>query len=76
MMSDYALEMPEHHNHMDQRTHNVPLTSEVAAVWVEGTEQLRKFDCGVVLYGNNKQEYGIRSYHASYGPLAYALYFF
>ena len=55
---DYRITFNLDH-HMDQRTHNIPLTSEVAAVWVEGTEQ----------------EYAIRSYHASYDPLAYPLFF-
>ncbi|KAJ1270014.1 hypothetical protein BS78_06G022100 [Paspalum vaginatum] len=73
-LADYRITFNLDH-HMDQRTHNVPLTSEVAAVWVKGIQQRRKFDCGVVLYGNNKQEYGIWSYHASYDPLAYPLFF-
>lgn len=60
---------------MDQRTYNVPATSEVAVVWVEGNEQRRTFDCSVVLYGNNKEKYGLRSYHASYDPLSYPLFF-
>ncbi|KAJ1255429.1 hypothetical protein BS78_K230700 [Paspalum vaginatum] len=73
-LADYHITFNLDH-HLDQRTHNIPLTSEVAAVWVEGTEQCRKFDCSVILYGNNKQEYGIRSYHASYDLLAYLLFF-
>jgi len=73
-LADYRITLNLDH-HMDQRTYNVPLTSEVAAVWVEGTERRRNFDCSVVLYGNNKQKYGIRSYHASYDPLSYPLFF-
>ncbi|XP_062209052.1 uncharacterized protein LOC133910810 [Phragmites australis] len=62
-------------NRLDQRTYNVPLTSEVAAVWVEGSEQQKNFDCSVILHGNNNETYGVRPYHACYDPLSYPLFF-
>jgi hypothetical protein len=31
----------------DQRTYNLPMTSKVAAIWVEGQGPLRQFDRGV-----------------------------
>ena len=34
---------------LDQRTYNVPLTSEVAAVWIEGSELLGQFKHSVLL---------------------------
>ncbi|KAJ1259914.1 hypothetical protein BS78_10G192200, partial [Paspalum vaginatum] len=73
-LTDYRIMLNLDH-HMDQRTHNAPISSEVVVVWVEGSERRRNFDCSIVLYGNNRQKYGIRSYHASYDPLSYPLFF-
>lgn len=44
-------------------------------MWAEGSEVRKNFECSIVLYGNNKQKYGIQSYHASYDPLSYPLFF-
>lgn len=60
---------------LDQRTYNEPITSEVAAVWVEGNERRKTFDKSVILHGNNNEVQGIRSYHACYDPLSYPLFF-
>jgi hypothetical protein len=60
---------------LDQRTHNVPLTSKVAAVWVEGSELSGQFQHSVVLQGKDRSIHGIRSYHACYDPLSYPLFF-
>jgi hypothetical protein len=60
---------------MDQRTYNVPLSSEVAAVWVEGNALIKKFDSSIVLYGNNNEKYGIKQYYGCYDPLSYPLFF-
>ncbi|KAL6896933.1 hypothetical protein ACP4OV_007505 [Aristida adscensionis] len=60
---------------LDQRTHNVPLTSEVAAIWVEGSEHRGQFENSVLLHGKNREIHGIRSYHPSYDPLSYPLFF-
>jgi hypothetical protein len=60
---------------LDKRTHNVSLTSEVAAVWVEGSELSGQFQHSVVLQGKDRSIHGIRSYHACYGPLSYPLFF-
>jgi hypothetical protein len=40
---------------LDQRTYNAPITSEVAAVWVEGNERRKTFDKSVILQGNNNE---------------------
>ena len=37
-LEDYRVEL-NLDQRLDQRTYNVPLTSEVAALWVEGTER-------------------------------------
>jgi len=39
---------------MDQRRYNAPSTSEVAAVWVEGSERRRHFENSVLLEGKNR----------------------
>lgn len=38
---------------MDQQTYNVPLSSKVAVVWIEGNDLIKKFNRSIVLYGNN-----------------------
>ncbi|RCV21458.1 hypothetical protein SETIT_4G140900v2, partial [Setaria italica] len=60
---------------LDQRTYNAPITSEVAAVWVEGNERRNTFDRNVILHGNNNEIQGIRSYAGCYDPLSYPLFF-
>ncbi|RCV21856.1 hypothetical protein SETIT_4G171700v2 [Setaria italica] len=55
--------------------HNVPLTSEVAAVWIEGSEVRGQFDNSVVLQGKDRSIHGIRSYHGCYDALSYPLFF-
>lgn len=60
---------------MDQRRYNAPTTSEVAAVWVEGSNRQRPFDHSVILQGNNREYYGIRSYYGCYDALSYHLFF-
>lgn len=62
-------------NRLDQRRYNVPVTSEVAAVWVEGNELRTHFERSVVLYGNNNTKYSIQSYYGCYDPLSYPLFF-
>ena len=60
---------------LDQKTYNVPIASEVAAVWIEGRERLRNFDYNVLLTGKDNQVYGIRPYHGCYDALSYPLFF-
>ncbi|WVZ48885.1 hypothetical protein U9M48_000280 [Paspalum notatum var. saurae] len=60
---------------LDQRRYNEPITSEVAAVWVEGNERRNTFDKNIILHGNNNEIKGIRSYHGCYDPLSYPLFF-
>uniref|UniRef100_A0A453JKG8 ATP-dependent DNA helicase n=1 Tax=Aegilops tauschii subsp. strangulata TaxID=200361 RepID=A0A453JKG8_AEGTS len=60
---------------MDQRIYNTPTTSEVAAVWVEGSERRRQFENSVILQGKNRDIYGIKSYHGCYDALSYPLFF-
>jgi len=53
----------------------VPLASEVAAIWIEGSELLGQFQNSVVLHGKDRSINGIRSYHGCYDALSYPLFF-
>ncbi|KAJ1266142.1 hypothetical protein BS78_08G128100, partial [Paspalum vaginatum] len=60
---------------LDQKRYNTPLTSEVAAVWVEGSERRGQFSKSVMLHGKDRSSHGIRSYHGCYDALSYPLFF-
>jgi hypothetical protein len=60
---------------LDQRTYNVRMASEVAAVWIEGSELLGQFQNSVVLHGKDRSRHGIRSYHGCYDALSYPFFF-
>jgi hypothetical protein len=72
--SDYHIEF-NLDQRLDQRTYNKPLTSEVAAVWIEGSEHRGQFENSVVLHGKDRSWKGIWSYHGCYDPLSYPLFF-
>jgi hypothetical protein len=59
---------------LDQRTYNAPITSEVAAVWVEGKEG-NTFVKNVILSGNRDEIQSIKSYYGCYDPLSYPVFF-
>ncbi|EEE67922.1 hypothetical protein OsJ_25793 [Oryza sativa Japonica Group] len=59
---------------LDQRRYNVPVTTEVAAVWVEGNER-RKFEPSVTIYGNDRTRKCIQPFYGCYDPLSYPLFF-
>ncbi|PWZ18516.1 ATP-dependent DNA helicase PIF1 [Zea mays] len=60
---------------LNQKTYNTPLTSEVAAVWIEGSERRGQFSKSVMLHGKDRSSHGIRSYHGCYDALSYPLFF-
>jgi hypothetical protein len=60
---------------LDQRVYNAPITSEVAAVWIEENERRNTFDKNIILHGKNNKIQGIRSYHGCYDPLSYPILF-
>ena len=65
---------------LDQRRYNAPTTSQVAAIWVEGSDPHKTFDRSVVVYGKGDPGKGdrplyIRAYHGCYDPLSYPLFF-
>jgi hypothetical protein len=59
---------------LDQRTYNEPITSEVAAVWVEGNEG-NTFVKNVILNGNREEIQSIKPYYGCYDPLSYPMFF-
>ena len=52
-LEDYRVEL-NLDQRLDQRTYNVSLTSEVAAVWVEGSERHGQFEHSVLLQGKDR----------------------
>ena len=60
---------------LDQRRYNLPISSEVAAVWVEGNELSKHFERSIVLFGNDNKRYNIQPYYGCYDPLSYPLFF-
>lgn len=73
-LEDYRVEL-NLDQRLDQRTYNVPLTSEVAVVWVEGSECHGQFEHSVLLQGKDRSIHDIRSYNACYDPLSYLVFF-
>ena len=60
---------------LDQRRYNAPTTSQVAAIWVEGSDPQNTFDRSVVVYGKRDHTLHIRAYYGCYDPLSYPLFF-
>lgn len=60
---------------LDQRRYNAPTTSQVAAIWVEGSDPQNSFDRSVVVYGKGDRPVYIRAYYGCYDPLSYPLFF-
>ena len=73
-LEDYRVEL-NLDQRLDQRTYNVPLTSEVVTVWVEGSERHGQFEHSVLLQGKDRSIHSIRSYNACYDPLSYPVFF-
>jgi len=73
-LEDYHVEL-NLDQRLDQRTYNVPITSEVAVVWIEGSERHGQFEHSVVLQGKDRSIHDIRSYHGCYDALSYPLFF-
>ncbi|XP_044360895.1 uncharacterized protein [Triticum aestivum] len=61
---------------LDQRRYNAPTTSQVAAIWVEGSDPQNCFDRSVVVHGRKgDRPLYIRAYYGCYDPLSYPLFF-
>jgi hypothetical protein len=60
---------------LDQQRYNLPVSSEVAAIWVEGSDLANRFKRSITLYGNRNERYSIQATHGGYDPLSYPLFF-
>ena len=62
---------------LDQRTHNVPTSSEVAAIWMdeENVDSSRRFDRDIRVYTKSGQGYCVREHYSCYDSLQYPLMF-
>ncbi|AQK86764.1 hypothetical protein ZEAMMB73_Zm00001d038499 [Zea mays] len=73
-IEDYhiALNLDQMLNH---NLYNAPITSEVAAVWIEGSERRGQFSNSVMLHGKDRSSHSIHSYHGCYDALSYPMFF-
>jgi hypothetical protein len=60
---------------LDQRRYNAPTASQVAAIWVEGSDPQNCFDRSAVVHGKGDRPLFIRAYYGCYDPLSYPLFF-
>jgi hypothetical protein len=58
-LEDYRIELNTDQK-LDQRRYNLPISSEVAAIWVEGSDLANRFKRSITLYGNNNERYNIQ----------------
>jgi hypothetical protein len=73
-LEDYRIELNTDKK-LDQRRYNLPVSSEVAAIWVEGSNLANRFKRSITLYGNNNERHSIHATQACYDPLSYPLFF-
>jgi hypothetical protein len=73
-LEDYRIELNTDQK-LDQRRYNLPVSSEVAAIWVEGSDLTNRFKRSITLCGNNNERYSIQATHGCYDPLSYPLFF-
>ncbi|XP_074278706.1 uncharacterized protein LOC141602303 [Silene latifolia] len=59
----------------DQRTHNAPTTSQVAAIWVDDENSSQPPRHDIVIYANSGTSHRILHYYGCYDPLQYPLLF-
>jgi hypothetical protein len=60
---------------LDQRRYNAPTTSQVAAIWVEGSDPQNCFGRSVVVHARGDKPLYIKAYYGCYDPLSYPLFF-
>ena len=73
-LDEYRIELNTDQK-LDQRRYNKPVSSEVAAIWVEGSNLARRFDRSITLHGTDNKRYGIQATQGCYDPLSYPLFF-
>ncbi|KAJ9567031.1 hypothetical protein OSB04_002997 [Centaurea solstitialis] len=60
---------------LDQRLYNQLTTSKVAAIWVEGNDNITAYKRSIVVYGRSDYSKKIEHFYGCYDPLAYRLFF-
>jgi hypothetical protein len=73
-LQDYRIELNTDQK-LDQRRYNLPVSSEVAAIWVEGNDLANRFKRSITLYGDNNERHSIQATQGCYDPLSYPLFF-
>ncbi|XP_044945780.1 uncharacterized protein LOC123394940 isoform X2 [Hordeum vulgare subsp. vulgare] len=73
-LDDYRIDLNTDQR-LDQRRYNRPVSSEVAAIWVEGADLAKRFDRSITLFGNDNQRHSIGVTDGSYDPLSYPLFY-
>nr|XP_020178789.2 uncharacterized protein LOC109764361 [Aegilops tauschii subsp. strangulata] len=73
-LDDYRIDLNTD-KRLDQRRYNRPLSTEVAAIWVEGSDLAKRFDRRITLCGNNNERHSIRVTSGAYDPLSYPLFY-
>uniref|UniRef100_A0A8R7NVN5 Helitron helicase-like domain-containing protein n=2 Tax=Triticum urartu TaxID=4572 RepID=A0A8R7NVN5_TRIUA len=73
-LDDYRIDLNTD-KRLDQRRYNRPVSSEVAAIWVEGTDLAKRFDRKITLCGKNNERHSIRVTSGAYDPLSYPLFY-
>jgi hypothetical protein len=73
-LPDYCIELNTSIS-VDQRRYNAPAENQVAAIWVEGSDQQRRFEQSILIYGNEGRSHYIRAYHGCYDPLGYPVFY-
>jgi hypothetical protein len=73
-LQDYCIELNTDKK-LDQWRYNLPVSSKVATIWVEGSNLANRFKCSITLYGNNNERHSIYATQACYDPLSYPLFF-
>ncbi|XP_073359742.1 uncharacterized protein [Aegilops tauschii subsp. strangulata] len=73
-LDDYGIDLNTD-KRLDQRRYNRPLSTEVAAIWVEGSDLAKRLDRRITLCGNNNERHSIRVTSGAYDPLSYPLFY-
>jgi hypothetical protein len=73
-LDEYRIELNTDQK-LDQRRYNKPISDEVAAIWVEGSNLAKRFERSIILHGNNNEKYSIQATQGCYDPLSYPLFF-
>jgi hypothetical protein len=72
-MENYRVELNTNVT-FDQRRYNAPTTSQVVAIWMDGTDHQRSFDRSVVVFGKtDRRTQYVKAWDGCYDELAYPI---